>query len=80
MMSNEESIELYGTLMRGAMENVQSTGERTDEEFVRTVQWIKAQVYNIDMNPRYATLVLFLRYNLPDLEQYAKIIWDNFNI
>ena len=73
----EESVQHYGTLMLDCMRRFRETPTKN---FANTVRWIKGHLYSIDMNPRYATLVLFLQYNIPDLEEYATEIWDNLHI
>ncbi len=40
-------------------------------------EFIMNEVYQIDPNPRPATLTLFLEYNFPELLKYKEKIWLN---
>jgi hypothetical protein len=37
---------------------------------------IRKDLYKIDLNPRYATLILYLKYNHPKLLSLSEKIWN----
>jgi hypothetical protein len=71
----EESYRMYGTMMIDAVKRYLETNVMTVNLY-KTVHYVWQKLYCIDANPRYATLVLFLHYNMPGLEDHASTIWD----
>ena len=67
---------MYGELMLKCVERCKVDGIIT-KNLVKTIKYIREQLYSIDASPRLATLTLFLQYNLPNLEQHSEWIWNN---
>jgi hypothetical protein len=68
--------ENYEKLMLSSIKNY-IEGNIVSENFVKTIRYIRECLYNIDSNPRPATLILYLEYNLPFLKNYGSFIWFN---
>ena len=73
---NIDTNEVYGNLMLNSIITYKKQGTVTSN-LVKTIRFIRENLYTIDQNPRMATLALYLEYNLPLLKDEVSFIWDN---
>lgn len=73
---NIDTDKIYGTLMAKSIENY-IKHNILSENLVKTIRFVRENLYLIDENPRPATLTLYLEYNLPSIKQYSHFIWDH---
>lgn len=78
-MRNIDVEATYGVLMKNSIADYIKSGERVvTTNLVKTIRFVRSNVYVIDANPRMATVAVYLEYNIPSLLEYSQFIWNNW--